>query len=179
MIINKTFLKKYSPLPVNYDLEEVLNYVPVAEKIWVIPIIGDDFYDELAEQVKENELTAENGTLLTDGGLWQFLSYATTLEALPFVWSHVSQVGITLGKSENSDSISLKDLTYVEAHLRRQVETLKDQLIKYLDDHFESFPLYHPTNCQCDTCCKKRGNLNSPNPYYQLYKPIPKPTDIN
>ena len=113
MIINRTYLKKYSPLPENYDLSEVLNYIPVAEAIWVKPILGDDLFDEIEEQVANNEVSDTNATLLTTGGLWQYLSYCTVLEALPFVWSHISQVGITVGKSDNSDSITLKDITYV------------------------------------------------------------------
>ena len=178
MIINKTYLKRYSPLPENYDLTEIINYVPVSEKIWIIPIIGQDLFDEIDEQIANNQVSDTNATLLTTGGLWQYLAYATTLEALPFVWAHISQVGITLGKSENSDSISLKDMTLVQDHLRRQVEVLKDQLINWLDEHWESFPLYHPINCQCETCCAKRGKLNNPNPYYQLYTPPRKNTDL-
>ena len=177
MIINKKYLKDYSPLPENYDLSEVLNYVPVAEKIWVIPIIGDELYDEIQEQVDDNDLTEANATLLTEGGLWQYLSFATALEALPICWAHFSQVGVTKGKSENSESLSLKDMTYVETHIRKQVEVLKSQLIKWLDDHWESFPLYHPTNCGCDTCSCD-GKLNKPNPYNQLYTPLRKNTDI-
>lgn len=177
MIINKKYLKQYSPLPENYDLSEVLNYIPVAEAIWVKPILGDDLFDEIEEQVANNEVSETNATLLTTGGLWQYLSYCTVLEALTFIWSHISQVGITVGKSDNSDSITLKDITYVENHLRKQVEVLKDQLIQWLDDHWESFPLYHPINCQCATCCAKR-KLNNPNPYYQLYTPLRKNTDL-
>lgn len=180
MIINKSYFKKYSVIPENYDLTELLNYIPVTEKIWIIPVIGQDFYDELDEQVSANTLTPENGTLLTYGGLWQYLCFATTLEALPMIWSHVSQVGLTLGKSDNSDSLSLKDITYVEAHLRRQVETLKDQLIEFLDTHQASYPLYQPKNCGCkDNCsCQPKGHLNSPNQMVQLYTPPRKDVDI-
>jgi hypothetical protein len=39
MIINETYFKKYSPIPANYNMAEVKNYIPVAEKIWVIPLI--------------------------------------------------------------------------------------------------------------------------------------------
>lgn len=168
MIINKKYLKEKSPIPINYQLDELMNYVPVAEAIWVKPVIGDDFYDELQEQVEEDALTEENATLLIDI-LWQYLSYATVLEGLPVIWANFSQVGITLGKSENSESVSLKDMTYIEQHIRRQVEVLKDQLYDYLETHLESFPLYHSRNCTCNKCCAKNGKLNTPNPMQQIY----------
>lgn len=168
MIINKTYLGKYSPLPQlgNYDFSEIMLYVPVATEIWLRPILGDEFLDLLEYQVAHNQVSDENATLFTEGGLYQYLSYATCLEGLPFIWAHFSQTGISLGKSDNSDSITLKDLTYIEGHLRKQVEFLKDALIKWLDCHCESFPLYHPT-CN-NSCCNEKG-LNAPNPMWSIY----------
>ena len=186
MIINKTYLKQYSPLPINYNLDEVLNYVPVAEKIWVLPILGQDLYDEIQEQVDNNQLSDENGTLLTDGGVWQYLSYATCLEALPVIYAHFSEVGVTKGKSENSESLDLKDLTYIENHLRRQTEFLKDSLIKWLCERQTTFPLFDPTcvcdcGCGCSTSscgCDANGKLNNPNKLKLLYSTLFKDTDI-
>lgn len=179
MIINNKYLAEYSPLPANYDLTEIINYVAVSEKIWLIPVIGQEFYDEIDEQVANNQISEENATLLTTGGLWQYLAFATTLEALPMIWAHISQVGITLGKSDNSDSITLKDMTLVQNHLRNQVEALKDQLIHWLDEHYESFPLYVPVNCGCSCSCGGKGKLNDPNKLKTVYTPPRRCTSIN
>jgi hypothetical protein len=169
MIINKKYLGQYSPLPQlgNYDFSEILNYVPVAQEIWLRPILGDAFMDELEYQVKNNQVSEENATLFIEGGLYQYLSYATCLEGLAFIWAHFSQTGISLGKSDNSDSITLKDLTYIESHLRRQVEFLKDALIKWLDSHCASYELYHSKSCGIG-CCNSKG-LNAPNPMFSIY----------
>lgn len=170
MIINKKFLGQFSPLPQlgNYDFSEIMNYVPVAQEIWLKPILGDAFMEELEYEVKNNQVSEENSTLFTEGGLYQYLAYATCLEGLPFIWAHFSQTGISLGKSDNSDSITLKDITYIESHLRRQVEFLKDSLIKYLRTHCDSFPLYHPTGCGCDGC-STGGKLHAPKPLWTVY----------
>ena len=179
MLINKKYLGKYSilPLPSNYDYSEIINYVPVAQEIWLRPILGDAFMDELEYQVEHNQVSEENATLFIDGGLYQYLSYATCLEGLPFIWVHASEIGLTRGKSDNSESITLKDLTYIESHLRRQVEFLKDNLIKYLDTHCKSFPLYHPSNCG-DTCCGGKNGLNEPSPLWTIYSTKKKNTDL-
>lgn len=164
MIINEKYLKEYSPIPLNYDLSEIRNYIGVAEKIWVVPVLGQDLYDEIQSQVDENKLSDENSTLLTEGGLWQYLAFATCLEGLAFIWANFSEVGITLGKSDNSESVNLKDITYIEQNLRRQVEVLKDSLIKWLNSHLESFPLYVPY-------MESPIGLNEPNPNIQLLTP--------
>ena len=108
MIINEKYFKQFSPIPLNYDLSEIKNYIGVAEKIWVIPVIGIKLYDEIQKQVDENKLSDENSTLLTEGGLWQYLAFATCLESLAFIWANFSEVGITLGKSDNSESVTFK-----------------------------------------------------------------------
>lgn len=179
MIINKKYLGQFSPLPQfgNYDFSEIINYVPVAQEIWLRPILNDAFMDELEYQVKNNQVSEANATLFIEGGLYQYLSYATCLEGLPFIWASFSQVGITLGSSDNSESITLKDLTYIESHLRRQVEFLKDNLIKYLDTHCKSFPLYHPSNCG-DTCCGGKNGLNEPSPLWTIYSTKKKNTEL-
>ena len=177
MIINQAYLKKYSPIPLNYNLAEVMNYVGVAEKIWVKPLIGYELFEEIEDEVKNNTITPENATLLTEGGLWQYLSFATVLEALPMIWSHISEVGITKGKSDNSDSLDLKDMTYVSQHLRNQVEVLKDQLKKWLCEHNETFPTIDCCACEC-SCCKDHSMLNKPNPQAQLWSTIRKNTNL-
>ena len=155
MIINESFFKKYSPIPVNYNMAEIKNYIGVAEKIWVKPLIGYDLFDELEEQVESNTVSEENATLLTEGGLWQYLSFATVLEALP---------------------LDLKDMTYVGQHLRNQVEVLKDQLKKWICEHHEYYPLADVCACEC-SCCK-HAELNYPNPNKELYTTRRKCTDL-
>ena len=177
MIINEKYFKQYSPIPLNYNMTEVKNYIPVAEKIWVKPLIGYELFDEIEQQVKDNEVSEENATLLTEGGLWQYLAFATVFEALPMIWAHISEVGVTLGKSDNSDSLSLKDMTYVSQHLRNQVEVLKDQLKKWICEHYAYYPKADVCACNCD-CCNHNAQLNAPNPQFEVYKPVKRNTNL-
>lgn len=177
MIINEKYLKQYSPIPLNYNLAEVKNYVSVAEKIWVKPLIGYDLFDEIEQQIEDNDLSEANQALLTEGGLFQYLSFATVYESLPILWSHISEVGITKGKSESSESLTLKDMTYVQQHIRGQVEVLKDQVKKYICEHSNYFPMADMCSCGCLPCGDK-AKLNKPNPYVQLYKPFQRNTDL-
>lgn len=178
MIINDLYFKKYSPIPLNFNMDELRNYIDVAAKIWLIPVIGEDLYDEIQEQVEEDDISEENQALLTTGGLWQYLCFATVFEALPMLWANISEVGITLGKSDNSDSVTLKDLTLIQQHLRNQTEVLKDQLKKWLCERIDTFPLADCCGCGCGCCDEMVGHLNTPNPNAQLYTPWRKMTDI-
>ena len=168
MIINRKFFAEFSPIGKNYDYSEIMLYVPVATEIWLRPLIGNELMDELEDQVSKNQISDANATLLTEGGLWRYLCYATCYEGLPFLWTNISEVGITLGRSDNSDSITLKDLTYIQQHLRNQVEVLKDQLKKWLCEHSDTFPTLDCCGCGC-SCCGDNTYLNKPNPMKQIY----------
>lgn len=151
VLINEAYFKQYSPIPNNYNISDIEPYFKVAEKIWVEPLLGTPLYEDLLEQVNTNTVTEENSTLLLV--LYPFLSFAIVFECLPFLSYHISEVGITKGKSDNSDSVSINDVNYINTHIRSQVEVMKTQLKKFLDDHSDNFPLYKPDNCDCSNEC--------------------------
>lgn len=144
-LINEDYLKAYSPIPLNYNFEDIRPFISVSEEIWIIPILGKALYDELIEQVSKNEITPENSTLLVK--VYQLEAIATLYEALPFIKSHISEVGITNGKSDNSDSISSIDFANLKNHLLTQIEVLKKMLKKFLEDNKECYPLYVSDSC--------------------------------
>lgn len=152
-LINDAYFKSFSPLPFNYNLEEIRPYYKVAEELWVVPIIGVALYNELIQQVNENNVTELNSTLLLK--IYAYEAIAITYEALPFVSYHMSEIGITKGKSENSDSVSINDVNFVSTHLRNQLELLKKYLKKFLDDNADLYPLYKGDGSTCDCQCQK------------------------
>lgn len=152
-LINDAYFKSFSPLPLNYNLEEVRPYYKVAEELWVVPIIGVALYNELIQQVNENNVTELNSTLLLK--IYAYEAIAITYEALPFVSYHMSEIGITKGKSENSDSVSINDVNFVSTHLRNQLELLKKYLKKFLDDNADLYPLYKGDDSPCECQCQK------------------------
>ncbi len=163
-LINDTYLKEYSLFPLNYDLREIRNFIPLAEELHIIPIIGQALFDELIEQIEEDNISEENSTLLLE--IYKVEGIAVLYESLPFVRSHVSQVGITLGKSDNSDSISKEDLKVLQQHLLSQLNTLKDGLVKFLNMNHEDYPLYEVPR------------PNTINKNYNLYTFKKRPIDI-
>ena len=134
--------------PKNYDLTDIENFVPIAEQIHILPILGTALYEEILEQVSTNTLTDENSTLLLE--VYKVEGIAVLYESLPFVWAHVSQVGITKGKSDNSDSLENKDLSYLNTHIKAQLDYAKSYLRDWLNTYAINFPLYKKE----DECCK-------------------------
>lgn len=154
-LITEDYFKAYSPIPDNYNIKEIKPYFHVAEKLWIEPIIGMPLYEELLDEVEKDEVTPENATLLLN--IYPLLAFAITYESLPFVGYHLSQVGITKGKSEISEPVSINDVNYISTQLRNQCETMKMLLKKFLDENTEHYPLYYADNtvdCNCDNDCE-------------------------
>ena len=151
LLINESYLKKYSPLPKNYNMEEVMPFVHPAEIIWVEPILGSALYDKLIQEVNDNNVSPEDSTLLLN--IYPYLAFAVVYHALPFLAFHISEVGITSGHSDNSQSISTGNMNYFNNHLKNMIELMKKNLKKFLDDNAEWYPEYRPTDIPCNCEC--------------------------
>lgn len=147
-VLTEEYLKANAPISININLKQVKPYISIAEKIWLEPVIGTPLYEELLEQVNTNSLTEENSTLYLM--LAPYISFAVIYESAPFLMYHFSDVGVTRGKSDNSDSITINEANFISTRLRSTLETLKSNFKKWLDEHSDSYPLYKPDNCSCD-----------------------------
>lgn len=150
-LINEDYLKAYSPIPLNYNYGDIKPFVNIAEEVWIVPILGRALYDELLEQVSKNEITDVNSTLLVK--IYQLEAIAVLYEALPFIKSHISEVGITNGYSDNSESISTVEFANIKNHITSQLEVLKQMLKDFLEKNKECYPLYVSDNCCESTDC--------------------------
>ena len=168
ILINNEYLKMFSPIPLNYNMSEVTPYIKVSELLYIVPILGEPLYEELIEQVSSGTVTPENSTLLLQ--IYPALAIGVCYEALPFLWSHVSEVGITKGHSDNSDSIDLKDVNYISQHLKAQLQARLDNLEYFLKTHLDSYPLYQVI----DDCCNTVNNIT----FNQIYSPRKKCSEI-
>ena len=147
-VLTEEYLKANAPISININLKQIKPYISIAEKIWLIPVLGLPLYEELLEEVNTNTLTEENSTLYLM--LAPYISFAVIYESAPFLMYHFSDVGVTRGKSDNSDSITINEANFISTRLRSTLETLKSNFKKWLDDHSDSYPLYKPDNCSCD-----------------------------
>lgn len=146
-LMNKEYLAEYSLFPKNYNYDELTNFLKLAEILHIVPIVGQELYEELLDQVNKNEVTSTNASLLLK--IYPFLGAAVFEVAVPAIAIHVSEIGLTLGKSDNSDSASLEHINYLINYIRSSMISLKEQLINFLNEHSDLYPLI-PHKEQCN-----------------------------
>lgn len=147
--MNKEYLKEYSLLPINFNTDEIWNFIPLAEQLHIVPIIGQEMYNELLDQVENNEVTPENASLLLQ--IYPFEGLAIMEVSMPYIAFHITEVGITLGKSENSDSVTTNDINYLTNYVRSQMVPYKERLIEFISQNSELYP-----NIKIEKKCEKQ-----------------------
>lgn len=175
-LINEKYLKMYSILPKNFDTSEVANYVKIAEEIWIMPIIGEALYTDILKQIKDGDISPEYQTLLLN--LYSYEGMCVCLEALPFICYRATETGIVKQKTDTTESIDTKELSYLQQTLRSSIEVRKEQFRKWMNEHADSFPLYAPDCCDCSCSCGTNGKLKSPEPLTTIYRPKKINTDL-
>lgn len=146
--MDKAYLAEYSLLPKNMQYDEIWNFLALTERLHIEPILGTALYNELIDQVTDNNVTPENASLLLE--IYPFEGLALMEVAMPYLAIHISEVGITKGKSDNSDSASTEDINYLTNYVRSQMDPLKKKLIDFLVRNKELYPLYQPVD-KCPT----------------------------
>ena len=177
-LINKKYLAEYGPWPKNYNLDEVIQYEPIAVELWIRPLIGDAMLEELEYQIENDALTDENSTLLTTGNLWRYLCMAIAYEALPIMAYKVTEVGLVKSDSDNSKSVDTKEFATIQQHIRRQLEGLKEIVLKWLCERQDIYQLFDTCQCNCGGCCGDSDGLKKPNANWEIYSTGRKRTDL-
>ena len=124
--------------------------------MYIERILGKPLTDELKDQIKTasrqdatgEEISPENQALILK--IAPALSFYAVYQGLPFHWASIVNKGITLRNSENSDAVSVKDIAQLRRWIKDDAEELGRDLIEYLCECKESYPLWKPgKGCGC------------------------------
>lgn len=149
LIISEELLKLYSPLSKNVDVDKIYPYLHLAQPYFVEPILGDALLTELQHQIEEDELTPENKALILK--VAPVLAYYATYLAMRSLTYSITEKGLTLEHSENSQTIDRNSLGDYILDIKNQAEMYAEILIKYLCRCALTYPLWRPEeDCHCE-----------------------------
>lgn len=149
LIISEELLKLHSPLSKNVSVDKIFPYLQLAQPYYVAPVLGKALMTELQLQVESGEITDENKALIIK--VAPVLSFYATYLAMRSLAYTISEKGITTEKSDNSSTISEKELGEYILSLKQMAEMHRELLIKFLCECRDSYPLWKPDDdCNCD-----------------------------
>lgn len=176
-LVSEELLKLHSPISRNVDVEKVIPFLTISQPYYIEPILGTALMEELQAQVESGEITDENKALLLK--IAPALSNWTTYLALRSLAYSITEKSITKEHSDNSDSLSEKELGEYILSTKNLAEMSTELLIKYLCRCSDLYPLWRPEGeCNCQKYAETDG---SSKPIYKsvVYFPKRKSTGCN
>ena len=129
----------------DFDPSLVEKYIIKAQRKFIRPLLGDDFYDELLTQTAGASLTSDNSTLVTNY-IKPCLAYFTIAEAFPQIKNNITSGGIVTLDQEFSNPSSRGDYAALRSQMYTDAEDWRAEVIKFIKDTQEDdsskYPLY-------------------------------------
>lgn len=149
LLISEEMLKLYSPLSKDISVDKIYPFVGLAQSYFILPILGKPLLQKLQYEIETDSLTDDDKALIVK--IAQPLSFYSCYLGLRSLSYTISEKGITKLHSENSETITEKELGEFMLSLKNQAEMAQQLLIDYLCDCSDNYPLWKPINeCQCN-----------------------------
>lgn len=146
------------PVSQHVDFQWLGNLIDVVQKRWLPKCLGASFYAELVSQIDSNTLTVDNNSLLVDH-IKPMLCWYLHAQALPFLRARVENKGVMVNKDETSDAISGAGLSQLKFEAENIADEKRLQMVEFLDQHQDLYPLYQIEKCQSGNCHKSNSQI--------------------
>jgi hypothetical protein len=153
-IITEQEIKNWTDISNNVQSSSLAFAITISQDLYVRTALGEKLYEELVGQVANNTLTALNTTLLNGNdrlfrGIKPGLAWWIAYESYTYLHSKISPTGIQSKSTDQATSIDSRSLEIRKNMAKKKAEYYIDQLICYLRDNENDYPLFRDS----DSCC--------------------------
>ncbi len=142
-------LKEYTPIVNSVDVTLLDVWIPVAETMHIIPVLGDALDTALKTELETyGTLTGNNLTLLKY--IQNASAWYSFLESSSFIRTKFTNKSATQQFSDNSQVAPLDDFKQIRQEILDKAMFYRNRLIDYLDDNKSLFPLYRSDDEDCN-----------------------------
>lgn len=145
-IITVAEVKDLALKTANFDSALIEDYLLPAQRQYIKPYLGKDFYNEMLEQVSgDSSMTSDNSALLNDW-IKPALAHFVVNDALPAIRVNITSTGVMVNTSETSQSASSGDASMLRqsniAMGERWLKHATDFIAEEQEDDSTKFPLF-------------------------------------
>lgn len=134
-------VKRYLAVNISFDIDTILPYITRAEREYLIPVVGKDFYSEIDAYVNGSESGSGNGAdweelltyvfpVLTNLAFWLYVPIGNV---------RVSENGFTVISTDKVAPASQFRIQQLEDSLRETGFNAIDHLLEYLEAHKDDY----------------------------------------
>ena len=141
LFISEDKLKDSTAINGNVDVDFLLPYIRVSQKIYVETKLGTDLYDKLAAEITAGTLAGAYKTLVDDY-IGDMLVQWAFFECIPWLRFKVQNGNIYSKTSETGTALSDTEASLLREEVRNTAEYYTERLVDYLCNNNSSFPEY-------------------------------------
>jgi len=131
LFITRTDIVKNTILDGNVDTDKFIQYIKIAQQIYVRNYLGTKLYDKISNDILTDSLTGNYLTLVQDYVQPMLIHYAM-MDYLPFAAYQIKNGGIYKHKSENSETASKEEVDYLVQKERDMAEYYTKRFVDYM-----------------------------------------------
>ena len=141
LFISEDKLKDSTAINGNVDVDFLLPYVRIAQKIYVETKLGTDLYAKLEAEITAGTLAGAYKTLVDDY-IGDMLVQWAFFECIPWLRFKVQNGNIYSKTSETGTALSESEASLLREEVRNTAEYYTERLVDYLCNNNSSFPEY-------------------------------------
>jgi hypothetical protein len=145
LFVSEEKLKYFSSVNQNTSPADLVPYILQAQDIYLQNFIGATYYQKLKRDVLAGTVTGPDQFLMDNYVGSALLNWALMM-ALPFLKYKIYNKSILSPNSENSDSITLEELKFLQDQCRNTAETYSKRMIEWMILHPGDYPDYIAPN---------------------------------
>lgn len=141
LFVSEQALKAYTSVNENVSPKDLIPFILQAQDTELQTYLGSTFYFEFQKQILSNTVTEDNQFLL-DNYISKALIQLALMRALPFLKYKVFNRSVVSPKSENSDSITLEELQFLQSECRTVGNQYLERMVYFIQLNPGQFPTY-------------------------------------
>ena len=159
LFISPENIYERSPVHKNIDSKMIVSEIKVCQEQFLLPILGTALYERLQDGIEDNDLTADETTLLRMYIRDALINYSISEMARSLSYQLWNK-GVTRKSTENTETVSGSEIDDFIAHYKNRAEWYGERLIRYLIQEAgegNKFNQYLNPGSRVDTFIPKRN----------------------
>jgi len=161
LFISPENIYERSPVHKNIDSKMIVSEIKTVQEMQLLPVLGTALYERLQDGIDDNDLTADEETLLKDYIRDAMIHY-TISELADGLSYQIWNKGLTRKTTENSEAVSASEIDDYKAKYKNRAEWYLERLINYLIEEAgtgSKFQEYINPGSRVDTFVPKRTSF--------------------
>ncbi len=148
-----------TPINLQYDAQLIAPHIKDAMKLYVIPLLGKELYDDMLTKMNEADCDYENSILkfpndavyekLWTEELYSFCCWVVYLMHLPTSTKQNVSAGLSFPSEHNKKNSDVEDLKFMLETAQERIRSKRTLLISYLEENKDTITKYKSLVTEC------------------------------